>query len=84
MRSEKGGRVAEPPKLSCELTSRETSSCMPVSDWGLDGLIVGRRRSDVKSLKSCLMSLAGPVKNGRTSNGSLGVLRCDDMPPIIS
>lgn len=89
MRSEKGGRVAEPPKLGCELTAREKSSCM--SDWKLVELIVERRRSGIKSLKSCLMPLVGPAENGRPPVGSLGVsgvalplLRDEDMLPNIS
>ena len=88
MRSEKGGRVAE-PKLGCELTAREKSSCM--SDWKLVELIVERRRSDIKSLKSCLMPLVGPAEKGRPPVGSLGVsgvalplLRDEEMLPIIS
>ncbi len=88
MRSEKGGRVAE-LKFGCGLTAREKSSC--ISDWKLVELIVERRRSDIKSLKSCLMPLVGPAENGRPPVGSLGVsgvalplLRDEEMLPIIS
>ena len=58
-----------------------------MSDWKL----VERRRSDIMSLKSCLMPLVGPAENGRPPMGSLGVsgvalplLRDEDMLPIIS
>jgi len=88
MRSEKGGRVAE-LKVGCELTTRESSSCM--SDWKLGELMAERRRSDSKSLKSCLIPLVGPAENGRPPMGSLGVrgvalplLRDEEMLPIIS
>ena len=63
-----------------------------MSDWKLVELIVERRRSDIKSLKSCcLMPLVGPAENGRPPVGSLGVsgvalplLRDEEILPIIS
>lgn len=62
-----------------------------MSDWKVVGLMAERRRSDIKSLKSCLMPLVGPAENGRPPMGSLGVsgvalplLRDEDILPIIS
>jgi hypothetical protein len=75
--------------LGCELTARGKSSC--ISDWKLVELMAERRRSGIKSLKSCLMPLVGPAEKGRPPMGSLGVsgvalplLRDEDMLPIIS
>ena len=62
-----------------------------MSDWKVVGLMPERRRSDIKSLKSCLMPLVDPGENGRPPMGSLGVsgvalplLRDEDILPIIS
>lgn len=63
MRSGKGRRVVETKLLVWELSPREKSSCM--SDGKEVGLTAGRRRSDIRSLKSCLMPFGGPAENGR-------------------
>jgi len=75
--------------LAWELTPSEKSSW--TSDWKPGELTAERRRSDIKSLKSCLMPFGGPAENGRPPMGSLGVrgvafpeLRDEDMPLIMS
>ena len=62
-----------------------------MSDEKVVELTAERRRSDIRSLKSCLMPFGGPVENGRPPTGSLGVrgvafpeLRDEDIPLIMS